>query len=68
MLTPAERAAVARSQGSGDEFDQAQDEGAAPAGNAAEKESKLDKAGKVGLSVLTVGITLGAAAAPFLLF
>jgi len=61
MLDPEEREALARSQmtGIGDVTD-----GPKPP----QEEDKADRAGKVGLSILTVAISLGAAAAPFLLF
>jgi hypothetical protein len=39
-----------------------------PGGEQSNLDKKLDKAGKMGLSFLTVGLSLAAAAAPFFLF
>jgi hypothetical protein len=39
-----------------------------PGGEQSNLDRKLDKAGKMGLSFLTVGLSLAAAAAPFFLF
>ncbi len=61
LLEPEEREAVARSGISG-----ARPEHVAAAGE--ETETKADTAGKVGLSLLTVALSVGAAVAPFLLF
>jgi hypothetical protein len=58
ILEPEERAAVERAGVSG----------ARPAHVTPAAESKSDTAGKVGLSVLTVALSVGAAVAPFLLF
>jgi hypothetical protein len=70
MLTPEERAAVERSGVDWVEAGKPKAEAAAP--EAAPPEGgfgkKLDKAGKVGFSLLAVGLSLAAAAAPFLLF
>jgi hypothetical protein len=66
MLTPEERAAVERSG-----VDWVSGDQPAPAAQADAKGGmgeKLDKAGKVGFSLLAVGLSLAAAAAPFLLF
>ena len=61
-LDPAERRAVERS-GIGAPRPASEDADAAP-----QPESKSETAGKVGLSVLSVAMTIGAAVAPFLLF
>jgi hypothetical protein len=70
MLTPAERAALERSRVSesrpGETIDTALPEEAPSKESSGE--STLDTAGKMGLSFLTVGLTLAAAAAPFFLF
>jgi len=58
-LEPEERAAVAR-VGLADP--------PPPDGAPADREGKADTAGKVGVSVLTVALSLAAAAAPFFLF
>jgi hypothetical protein len=60
LLEPEEREALTRSQMSGVRAENG--DPVVPA------ETKADKAGKVGLSVLTVALAVGAAAAPFLLF
>jgi hypothetical protein len=60
LLEPEEREAVERAGVTG-----ARPQQAAPAQDG---ESAADTAGKVGLSVLSVAITIGAAVAPFLLF
>ena len=60
MLEPEEREALTRSQMSGVRVGD---------GNpAAAEESKADKAGKVGISVLSVALSAAAVAAPFFLF
>jgi len=59
LLEPDEREALTRSQMSGVPGD--------PAGAPAD-ETKSDKAGKVGLSVLSVALSAAAVAAPFFLF
>jgi hypothetical protein len=70
FLAPEEREAVMRSGMTGLRLHDANDSGAARP----EPEPKsrigraLDTAGKVGVSLLGVGVTLGAAAAPFLMF
>ena len=56
LLDPQERDATERSEFPGD------------ARPGADKQNAGDTAGKVGLSVLTVALSLGAAVAPFLLF
>ena len=56
LLDPQERDATERSELPGD------------ARPGADKQNAGDTAGKVGLSVLTVALSLGAAVAPFLLF
>jgi len=56
LLDPEERDATERSELPGD------------ARPGADKQNAGDTAGKVGLSVLTVALSLGAAVAPFLLF
>ena len=61
-LDPAERRAVEKS-GMGTPRPASEDTDAAP-----QPESKSETAGKVGLSVLSVAMTIGAAVAPFLLF
>ena len=61
MLDPEEREALARSQMTG--IGEVSDGPKPP-----QEEDKADRAGKVGLSILSVAISLGAAAAPFLLF
>jgi hypothetical protein len=64
LLDPEEREAITRSQMSG--FDHL---GAAPAdGGEKTTEQKADDAAKVGLSVLSVAVTVGMAVAPFFLF
>ena len=60
LLEPEEREALSRSQMSGVR--------AANGDPPATAETRADKAGKVGLSVLSVALAVGAAAAPFLLF
>jgi hypothetical protein len=62
MLSPEEQAAVQRSGVDWVEARRSAGDGDAKA------ESKVDKAGKIGFSILAVGMTLAAAAAPFLLF
>ena len=57
-LQPEEKDAVERSGMSG----------VRPPDGAPAEETKSDKAGKVGLSVLSVAMTIGAAVAPFFLF
>lgn len=69
MLTPAEREALARERGAPDEF--GDDEVVAAEGDAdpfADEEKGSEKTGKLALSLLTVGLSLAAAAAPYLLF
>src|SRR5436309_14913985 len=56
LLDPEERGAMERAGLPGD------------AGPGADKQDASDTAGKVGLSVLTVALSLGAAVAPFFLF
>ena len=69
LLTPAERESLARDRSGpavGDEFD---DENSADASASGKKEEKdSDTYGKMALSFLTVAVTLGVAAAPYLLF
>lgn len=69
LLTPAERESLARERGErlalGDEFD---DETSADGSASVKNEEKSDTYGKMALSFLTVAVTLGAAAAPYLLF
>jgi hypothetical protein len=70
LLTPAERESLARERGKqlapGDEFDDETSADGSASGKAEEKDS--DTYGKMALSFLTVAVTLGAAAAPYLLF
>jgi hypothetical protein len=69
MLTPAEREALARERGAPDGF--GDDEVVAAEGDAdpfADEEKGSEKTGKLALSLLTVGLSLAAAAAPYLLF
>jgi hypothetical protein len=75
VLTPSEREALDRSRVSAPPSESGADGTSTVEGEALdeeeeeeEKEDKLDTAGKVGLSLLTVGLSLAAAAAPFLLF
>jgi hypothetical protein len=60
MLDPGERDAAERSGISGSH--------ATEDGTPEQPESKSETAGKVGLSVLSVAVSVGAAVAPFLLF
>jgi hypothetical protein len=60
LLEPEEREAFARSHMSGT--------GDGPGASSDTSEGKADTAGKVGLSVLTVALSVGAAVAPFFLF
>src|SRR6185295_20028357 len=70
LLTPAERESLAHERGKtlapGDEFDDETSAGGSASGKNEEKDS--DTYGKMALSFLTVAVTLGAAAAPYLLF
>lgn len=69
MLTPEERAAAERSGVAWLEREKPPTAGeASPAAESGGVSKKLDKAGKVGFSLLAVGLSLAAAAAPFLLF
>ena len=69
MLTPAEREALARDRGKpvlfGDE--ELASEGGSEDPRPGEEDGE-EKAGKLALSLLTVGLSLAAAAAPYLLF
>jgi hypothetical protein len=66
-LDPAERKAVERS-GIGNPRPADEDTDTDPAPEPQKPQSKSETAGKVGLSVLSVAMTIGAAVAPFLLF
>ena len=69
MLSPEERAAVERSGIDWVQEDRSPADGEKPS-EASDSTfgKKMDKAGKVGFSILAVSLSLAAAAAPFLLF
>jgi hypothetical protein len=71
LLTPDEREAVERSgmkvRHESDQ-DESSDPSSRPKGYADSEDSTADKAGKLSMALLTVGITLGAMAAPFFMF
>lgn len=69
VLTPAEREAVARQRGERVALDDGGfDDDSAAASTSGKEEKSSDSYGKMALSFLTVAVTLGAAAAPYLLF
>jgi hypothetical protein len=68
MLSPEEKAAAEKSGVPWLDDDKATAKAGASSEGQSDNMKKLDKAGKVGFSLLAVGLSLAAAAAPFLLF
>jgi len=69
MLTPEEKAAAEKSGVPWLDGEKATAKANASSdGESSSTSKKLDKAGKVGFSILAVGLSLAAAAAPFLMF